>query len=123
MKCSSCQTELPKETRLCPHCGALVYAGQAQQQRQVNSDNAGGQFLPPISPYVTKSKWGDIALGVVVSCMGSYASIIGVPVVFFLLRKKYPTLANTLGIMWFLGILVFIASLLREFHLGTGEAQ
>jgi predicted amidophosphoribosyltransferase len=109
MQCPSCQTELPKETRLCPNCGALVYGGMAQQQRPMNDDHAPGQFMPPISPYITKSKWGDIALGVVVSWMGSYASLIGVPVVFFLLRKKYRVFANTIGIMWALGLLIGIA--------------
>jgi hypothetical protein len=115
MTCPSCKVELPKETRLCPHCGALVYAGLAQQQRQINGDySATGQLMPPILPYITKSKWGDIALGVLVGSVGGYGSIIGIPIAFFLLRKKYPVFTNTIGIVWILGVLAFIASFFQR---------
>ena len=33
MTCSSCQEKLPPQTRLCPNCGALVYAGQLEKDR------------------------------------------------------------------------------------------
>jgi hypothetical protein len=111
MQCPSCKADIPEKTRLCPSCGSLVYAGQAQQR---DADGTTHYVVSP-SPFVTKSKWGDIALGVVVSWTGAYASIIGIPIAFFLLRKKYPVLATTIGIMWVLGIIGFVASIVLKF--------
>jgi hypothetical protein len=111
MQCPSCKADLPTNTRLCPECGSLVYAGQVQQQRNTDGTT---NFVTPPSPYVTKSKWSDVALAVVVCWMGGWASIIGVPIVFFIVRKKYPLFANILGIVWVLGLIVFGIFMLRS---------
>ena len=109
MTCPSCQTKLTPDTRLCPNCGALTYKGQAQKT------NAQSDGLTPLSytssPYVTRSRGSDIvlAMGITVFSMFGGFGIVAGPILFFVLYKKYPVFAKTVGITWLVTLLGFLA--------------
>ena len=106
MTCPSCQEKLSSDTCLCPNCGALVYEGQGQAQKIPDFNTV----VPQSPTLITKNKGGDIILGII--CTGSAMltgglDIIAIPIIYLIVREKYPVFVHTMIITWVISFTVF----------------
>lgn len=124
--CPNCGTAWPPEAPVCPHCG---WVRPAPDPNAVWPPPVAGYspLAPPVEPKpVTGKVWGDVTLGFGL-CLLTYALFLvgagfglglgffGMPVAYFLLRRRYPPLMRGFGYGLLLGAALLLGAIVYCF--------
>jgi hypothetical protein len=120
--CPNCGAEFTEQRAYCEHCGAALPAVDASAG-QVWPPPPAGQRPPNPElaiKLVTRHRYGDVALGIVVCLASMIAYCIGLivmPVMYFKMRSTYPYFTRGIGIgliIVTLGVLGFLATCIMK---------
>lgn len=94
--CLYCKQQVDAAATRCPSCGAVI----PREDIWPPSPIGAVQPVPKKPQLLTKAVWGDVVLGIGAS-IGLYTrwtiGVIAIPILYFLMRKKYPIFSRALG--------------------------
>ena len=109
--CPNCGMPWPGDATVCPNCGYIRPALPAWTPAPAGLESP--YLLPPIN-LITGKTWGDMTLGVVVSFLSCNAIGIGyiaMPILYFVLKPKYPVFARGIGFGFLVGAVLILGAL------------